>query len=190
MAIYGNIVGGQIETSNIEIIEVPVPEKVMNSSDYTTESLVALKNTCDAIESAISAGKTIMLVHQSLKGGAAKYNMNYTYRTGRNQKVYCFFGYDPYYYDYFQNVAEADFDWSSFDGITCIEYDYTNSAILNYAVKQSIGGDGSDMASLEEYEYRLYGVPNYQAVYKACQFAIEEAKAYVDAIPNAEEASF
>ena len=166
-----------IEMSNIEIIEVPVPVKIMNSYEYTPESLTALKNTCDAIEVARAAGKTIILVHTSLHSGVAKYRMNYTYRTPRNQKTYCFFGYDPYYYDYYKNTAE---DWSSFDGITYIEYDYINNAIVNYSTSQSIGGDGSDMESLEDYDSRYYGLPNYQGVAKACYLVLEEAKAYTD----------
>ena len=179
MAIYGNIVGGQIDSSNIEVIEVPVPELIMNSHDYKPDSLTALKNTCDAIEAARQSGKTIMLVQKSLHSGTAKYRMNYTYRTELlpSRKIYCFFGYDPYYYHYFQENAE---DWSSFDGITIIEYDYTNNAVIKDHAMCGIGGDGRDMESLEDYDNRFYGLPNYQAVAKACYFAIKEAKAYTD----------
>ena len=178
MSIIGNTVGTTLNPNNfksglVEVIEVPVPIKSPGVSVYPDASLLAMKEVCDKIVAATSEGKTVLLTHPS-KSGNSVYTLNYTYTPSRAGKVYHFVGFDPYNFYHFQNE-----EYPCVDGLTYIRYVYDTND-LKYDNTFYIGDRGSSLESLEDYSLVEYGVPDFIAVYRACQFTLEEAKAYVD----------
>lgn len=156
----------------VEVVEVPVPVK--NGNSYTSASLAAMRDVCDKIEAAMAEGKTVMLPHPC-KNGNSVFTLNYTYTTSRTGRIYHFVGFDPYNFYHFQNMV----DYPCVDGLTYIKYDYGNNA-LEYDDTFYIGVRGESLNTLEDFAMVEYGVPDFIAVYRACQLAIEETKAYVD----------
>lgn len=161
--------------SSAEIIEIPRPTQITSGGGFTADSVTAMQTAVAKIVAAEAAGKTVVLVHKTNKNGYL--TLNYSYVNG----VYSFVGLDPSY------IGEVVAD--SIMYLTRLEYDYTNNVIKSYSPASVIADYGEWIESWEDAN-EVETIPSFNAVYKMCQSVLEQAKAYVDAIPHAEEASF
>lgn len=165
----------EVGGGNAEIIEIPRPTQITSGGGFTSDSITAVRNAVENIIAAEAAGKQVVLVHKTNKNGYL--TLNYSYVNG----VYSFVGLDPSY------IGEVVAD--SIMYLTRLEYDYTNNVIKSYSSANVIADYGEWIESWEDAN-EVETIPSFNAVYKMCQSVLEQAKAYVDAIPHAEEGGF
>ena len=174
-----------LDTGNIVVVQIPVPQRIMHTDQYEEHSLYAMKQACDAIKAAEDAGKTVLLTHRSHT--YSFYTLNYSHFSSSDYDRFIFFGFDP------DMLYTDEYNHAYLNTMTYLEYDYSNNSII-YSNTNPVTDSGDWMTSLEDYNGYVDSIPSFNAIYLACKAVLEEAKAYtreyVGAIPNAEEGSF